>query len=665
MRDLIASGKLGTIYSCRMFYGNGTARLVRDSAWRDHGAGVLPDLGSHLLDTCRFWFGDIADDFAVISARAFENRAPDHVVISSERGRTRIELEMTLLMWRNHFTCDILAEKGTAHIASLCKWGPTTFTRRTRVLPSGRPPEESVTLVEDDPTWALEYAAFQVALPRAAAPTDLCEDIWLLRALDRIGKDAAADGGEELVSAPTVGFAGMTHLGLVSASAVGRQRAVRSSATIPTPRSSTRLARRRAAGERARPRRTGPRQRRSARSFTAELSAIGRCDVVYIAPDVPTDDDGQSDLSGIRQADRHGRAGARPAGGAGRALPGAAGLHPQPCGAAAAPAVLPGRDAGFRPRGRTRDASRSASSSAAPIRHSRSIRACATSWKAFDCPILPMRYESAELAKISINMCLVASVSVANTLAELCEGDRRRSGRRSCRRSGSTAASGRYSYLAPGLGIAGGNLERDLATVRAACCRARQRCGHRRAPGAPTAAIAATGLRARSARRCSMPSPTPPSPCWGLAYKENTHSVKNSPSLATIAQLPKARLRSTIRSCRRAPRGTPRRRAFATPLEAAQGADALMILTPWPQYRAISARDIAGSLRGRIVLDPYGVLDADAAMAAGLRYYTLGRPAAGRGCGDANDCTSPSQRHRDLARAHGGHRQPPGLSAPR
>ena len=41
--------------------------------------------------------------------------------------------------------------------------------------------------------------------------------------------------------------------------------------------------------------------------------------------------------------------------------------------------------------------------------------------EAFNCPILPMRYESAELAKISINCCLVASVSVANTLAELCE----------------------------------------------------------------------------------------------------------------------------------------------------------------------------------------------------------------------------------------------------
>ena len=35
MRDLIASGELGRIYRCRMFYGNGTARLVRNSDWRD------------------------------------------------------------------------------------------------------------------------------------------------------------------------------------------------------------------------------------------------------------------------------------------------------------------------------------------------------------------------------------------------------------------------------------------------------------------------------------------------------------------------------------------------------------------------------------------------------------------------------------------------------
>ena len=72
-----------------------------------------------------------------------------------------------------------------------------------------------------------------------------------------------------------------------------------------------------------------------------------------------------------------------------------------------------------------------------------------------------MKYESAEFAKIAINTYLSASVTTSNTLAELCEKlgadwseiiptlkmDRR---------------IGNYAYLRPGLGISGGNLERDL-----------------------------------------------------------------------------------------------------------------------------------------------------------------------------------------------------------
>jgi scyllo-inositol 2-dehydrogenase (NADP+) len=189
MRDLIASQELGRLYSCRMFYGNGTARLVQESEWRDAGAGVLMDLGSHLLDTVRFWFGDFDDSFRLYAAHRFENRAPDHVVIGSERLSPRIELEMTLLSWRNHFAGDILAERGTAHIDSLCKWGPSIFMRRTRVLPSGRPPEEAVTLVQEDPTWALEYAHFKQLCTKGAT-TDLSNDVWLGRILERLSREA-------------------------------------------------------------------------------------------------------------------------------------------------------------------------------------------------------------------------------------------------------------------------------------------------------------------------------------------------------------------------------------------------------------------------------------------------------------------------------------------
>ncbi len=191
MRELIASGVLGRIYRCRMFYGNGTARLVRESEWRDQGAGVLPDLGSHLLDTCRFWFGeDFADAFTVVCADRFENRAPDHVVLGSEQATPRIELEMTLLMWRNHFTCDVFAENGSAHIESLCKWGPSTFIQRRRVLPSGRPPENAVTLIQSDPTWALEYAHFR-RLVAERRPADLGNDLWLQRTLRELSARTA------------------------------------------------------------------------------------------------------------------------------------------------------------------------------------------------------------------------------------------------------------------------------------------------------------------------------------------------------------------------------------------------------------------------------------------------------------------------------------------
>lgn len=176
MKQLVDSGRLGRIYSVRMFYGNGTARLVRDSAWRDQGAGVLPDLGSHLLDTALFWLGRPAAPFSVHSANRFENRAPDHVAFGCN-GAPVLQMEVALLSWRNHFYCDVMAESGSAHIQSLCKWGPSTFTVRDRKLPSGRPDEDSVTLVQPDPTWELEYRHFKELC--AMGQGNIENDIWI------------------------------------------------------------------------------------------------------------------------------------------------------------------------------------------------------------------------------------------------------------------------------------------------------------------------------------------------------------------------------------------------------------------------------------------------------------------------------------------------------
>ena len=86
---------------------------------------------------------------------------------------------------------DVFGEDGSAHIESLCKWDSTSFTHRARILPSGRPPEERVTLNQPDPTWDLEYAHFK-RLVEGGATTDLSTDLWLHRTLSRLGADAIA-----------------------------------------------------------------------------------------------------------------------------------------------------------------------------------------------------------------------------------------------------------------------------------------------------------------------------------------------------------------------------------------------------------------------------------------------------------------------------------------
>jgi len=192
MKDLLDSGRLGRIYCIRMFYGNGTARLVRDSAWRDKGTGVLPDLGSHLLDTILFWLGRPVPGFMIHSASRFENRAFDHVVFGADADPV-LQLEVTLLSWRNHHYTDVFAEKGSAHIQSLCKWGPSTFTLRERKLPSGRPDEESVTLLQADPTWATEYEHFKKLCAKGESNID--NDMWINDTLADLSRQARGGKG--------------------------------------------------------------------------------------------------------------------------------------------------------------------------------------------------------------------------------------------------------------------------------------------------------------------------------------------------------------------------------------------------------------------------------------------------------------------------------------
>ncbi len=83
----------------------------------------------------------------------------------------------------------------------------------------------------------------------------------------------------------------------------------------------------------------------------------------------------------------------------------------------------------------------------------------------FKCPIIKMNYYSAEISKIAINIFLSSSVTVANILARISEkiGSNYKDIELALR---SDRRIGFKSYLSAGLGISGGNLERDLYSFK-------------------------------------------------------------------------------------------------------------------------------------------------------------------------------------------------------
>jgi UDPglucose 6-dehydrogenase len=243
--------------------------------------------------------------------------------------------------------------------------------------------------------------------------------------------------------------------------------------------------------------------------------------------------------------------------------------------------------------------------------------------RSFGCPLLPMLYESAELAKISINLCLVASVSVANTLAEVCEKigadwteiapalklDKR---------------IGRDAYLSPGLGIAGGNLERDLSTILWFAKRYET-------DGGVVSAFVENSRHRRDwaietlRRLVFNQTPDARVSLLGLTYKENTHSLKNSPAIELVSKLAPMPLMA-YDPVAEAEAGGVHVTRKATALDATNGADVLVVMTPWAEFRVITAEQLKERMCGRIVLDPYRVLDRQALVAAGFTYATLGVP---------------------------------------
>ncbi len=355
--------------------------------------------------------------------------------------------------------------------------------------------------------------------------------------------------------------------------------------------------------------------------FTSEPEALHQADLVVIAPDVPTDDSGRADRSGLRALIKDLDAGVS----AETPFIVMSQLEPGFCRSMS---LKPNRP--FYHQVETLIFGQALARAVSP---ERIIVGCKNPedpihpvvlqyLKAFECPLLPMSYESAELAKIAINCFLVAQVSTTNMLAELCEevGADWRQVSPALRLD---KRIGKHAYLSPGLGIAGGNLERDLQAV--SDLSARHGTDSRLVPAWRANSAYRAEWVLRKIYEVIVPiNERPVLAVLGLAYKKDTNSIRNSPSVALLESLRAVECRAFDPQVDARSIPGLNLASFGSRQDAMSGADALVIMTPWDVFKDITLEELKSTLAGKIILDPYNVLVNEDGVHRNFTVYTLG-----------------------------------------
>ena len=243
--------------------------------------------------------------------------------------------------------------------------------------------------------------------------------------------------------------------------------------------------------------------------------------------------------------------------------------------------------------------------------------------------LLVMDVRSAELTKYAANAMLATRISFMNELANLADAlgadiEQVRQGIGSDPRIG-------YQFLYPGAGYGGSCFPKD---IRALQFTSRQHGQPLRILAAVEAVNEAQKLRLidKVVRRLGVDLSARKIAVWGLAFKPNTDDLREAPSLAIIQGLvergaavvaydPVAMDEAKLVF------GSTRGVAFAaSPLDAVAGADALLVVTEWQEFRSPDFADLRRRMKQPLVFDGRNLYDPALARAAGLEYFGIGRP---------------------------------------
>ena len=238
-------------------------------------------------------------------------------------------------------------------------------------------------------------------------------------------------------------------------------------------------------------------------------------------------------------------------------------------------------------------------------------------------------YATAEMVKTAANSFLATKISFINAMAELCEA----TGADVKQLADAIGYDDRIGrkFLNAGLGFGGGCLPKDIRAFMA-------RAGELGADQALTFLREVDNINMRRRIRmvelarevCDGSLLGKRVAVLGAAFKPDSDDIRDSPALNVAAQL---QLQGAVvrvtdpAAVENARRLWPQLDYADTPEEAAERADAVLVLTEWRQYRELDPVAFGRVVSGRRVLDGRNALNRDAWEAAGWAYRALGRRA--------------------------------------
>jgi UDPglucose 6-dehydrogenase len=245
--------------------------------------------------------------------------------------------------------------------------------------------------------------------------------------------------------------------------------------------------------------------------------------------------------------------------------------------------------------------------------------------RSFSTQIEWMSVESAEMSKHALNAFLATSVTFINEIAALCErvGADATDVERALK---SERRIGPLAYLSPGGAIAGGTLARDIVFLSALG----------RTHGVTTHLLSSVKASndvhrhwAQQRLQASLKSIAGTTVgVWGLTYKPGTDTLRRSGAveLCQWLQAQGATVRAHDPAVKELPAGLSSWLHLSdTPLGAVEGASALIVATPWPEYRDETVANVGPRMKRRLVIDANRFLAKTFGSAPDVEYVSVGK----------------------------------------